>query len=109
VAYDEVLAARLRDALLAVAPEERRMFGALAWLVGGNLAVGVVGDDLLVRVPREEYDAALREPGARRFQFKGTGRVMSGFVVVDGEVLDDDVLRSWVERGVAYAASLPPK
>lgn len=106
MAYDEVLAGRVDDALLGVVTEQRRMFGALAWLVAGNLAVGVVGDDLLVRVPREEYDAALAEPGAR--PFAGMGRVMKGFVLVAGEELDDDVLRSWVERGVSYAESLPP-
>ncbi len=106
MAYDEVLAGRVADALLAVPAEQRRMFGALAWLVAGNLAVGVVGDDLLVRVPRDEYEAVLAEPGVR--PFAGTGRVMKGFVLVAGEQLDDDVLRSWVERGVSYAESLPP-
>lgn len=104
MAYDEVLAGRVADALLGVATEQRRMFGALAWLVRGNLAVGVVGDDLLVRVPPEEYDTALAEPGVR--PFAGTGRVMKGFVLVAGEELDDDVLRSWVDRGVAHAGTL---
>lgn len=105
MAYDQILAGRLRDVLPEA--EERRMFGALAFLVGGNLATGVVGDDLLVRLPREDVDAALRRPGVR--PFAGNGRVMRGFVVVAGETLDDDVLRWWVERGVSYAASMPPK
>ncbi len=103
--YDEVLAGRLREVLPDAA--ERRMFGALAFFVGGNLATGVIGDDLLVRLPREEVDAAVAEAGVRPFE--GNGRVMRGFVVVEGEALDDDVLRSWVERGVAYAASLPQR
>ena len=109
MAFDEVLAGRLRELAAEGGHPEKRMFGALAWFAGGNLAYGVIGDDLLVRVPRESYDAALREPGVRAFRFKESGRVMSGFVVVDGEVLDDDVLRSWVARGVSYASSLPPK
>ncbi len=109
MAYDDVLAERLRDLLAEEVPDasQRRMFGALVFMVGGNIATGVVGDDLLVRLPREEADAALARPGVR--PFAGPKRVMSGFVLVDGETLDDDVLRTWVERGVAYAATLPPK
>jgi hypothetical protein len=104
MAYDAVLAERVRD--LCDLPG-RPMFGGLAYLLAGNLACCVVGDDLLVRVPPDEYHAALRSPGARVFDL--TGRVMTGWVVVAGEVLDDDVLASWVGRGVSYAGSLPPK
>lgn len=107
MAYDEVLAGRVRDAAVDVPLVEKRMFGGVAFLLNGNMATGVVGDDLIVRVPKEEYDALLGEPGARVFDM--TGRSMTGWLVVAGDVLDDDVLAAWVERGVAYAGSLPPK
>lgn len=105
MAYDEVLAGRVRD--VAGGLPERRMFGALAWMLDGNMAYGVLGDDLLVRVPPAEQAALLGEPGARPFVM--AGRPSKGWVVVAGEVLDDDVLRTWVDRGAAYAATLPPK
>jgi len=105
VAYDEVLAERVRD--LAGGLAEKKMFGGLALMLSGNMAVGVLGDDLLVRVPRESMDAMLAEPGTRPFEMGG--RVSQGWLMVAGEALDDDVLRSWVTRGVAYAESLPPK
>jgi len=109
VAYDERLAERVRDALSAV-PDlaEITMFGGLCFTVRGHMAVGVNGDDLMVRLPREEGEAALAEPGARPMDF--TGRPMKGFLFVgrDGYRTAKQ-LRRWVERSVAYASSLPPK
>jgi TfoX N-terminal domain len=109
MAYDEGLATRVRDVLgdrsgLA----EMKMFGGLAFLLNGNMACGVRGDDLIVRVAAGEADAALGEPGTRPFDL--TGRPMKGWLMVDaaGHAEDDD-LRRWVGRGLAYASSLPPK
>ena len=104
VAYDETLAERVRERCDLPG---KRMFGGIAFLLAGNMAVGVVGGDLMVRVPPGEYDDCLRQPGARPFDL--TGRVMKGWVIVSGDVLDDDTLADWVERGTAYAGSLPPK
>ena len=109
MAYDEGLAQRIRDRLGA-APEitERRMFGGLAFLLHGNMAVGVTGDDLMVRVGPEAADAALARPGARLFDM--TGRPMRGWVLVDGAALtEDEVLDAWLTEGRAFAATLPPK
>ena len=109
MAYDEGLAQRIRDRLGAV-PEftERRMFGGLAFLLHGNMAVGVTGDDLMVRVGPEAADAALARPGARLFDM--TGRPMRGWVLVDGAALtEDEVLDAWLTEGRAFAATLPPK
>jgi TfoX/Sxy family transcriptional regulator of competence genes len=109
MAYDEGLATRVRE-VLGDQPgvAEKKMFGGLAFLVGGNMACGVRGDDLMVRVAADQADAALEEPGARPFAM--TGRPMKGWLLVaaDGHAEDDD-LRRWVGRGVAYAGSLPPK
>jgi hypothetical protein len=108
MAYDEALAERIRGRLRdEPAIAEKKMFGGLAFLEHGNMAVGVIGDDLLVRVPPDDTDAALRHPGVRRFDM--SGRPMRGWLVVAGEGLDDDTLASWIERSRAYVATLPPK
>jgi TfoX/Sxy family transcriptional regulator of competence genes len=109
MAYDEGLATRIRDAIgnrsgLA----EKRMFGGLAFLVHGNMACGVRGEDLIVRLAADAAEAVQGEPGVRPFDL--TGRPMKGWLLVaaDGHAEDED-LRRWVDRSVAYAASLPPK
>jgi TfoX/Sxy family transcriptional regulator of competence genes len=109
MAYDEGLATRVRE-LLQERPGvvEKQMFGGLAFLVQGNMACGVSGDALMVRVAPDTAEAALGEPGARPFDM--TGRPMKGWLLVDADGhAEDDDLRRWVHRGVAYAASLPPK
>jgi TfoX/Sxy family transcriptional regulator of competence genes len=109
MAFDEALAERVRD-VLGDAPDvvARRMFGGIAFMIAGNMACGVMGDDLLVRVGRDDQAACLALPFARTMEM--SGRVMGGFVVVDADGLDeDDVLEAWVERGSAYAGTLPPK
>lgn len=107
MAFDEVLAGRVRDIAGDAPLAEKRMFGGLAFLLDGNMAVGVTGDDLIVRVAKADTEALLAEPGARPFDM--TGRPMTGWLLVAGDVLDDDVLATWVGRGVSYAGSLPPK
>lgn len=109
MAFDEGLADRIRDVVAdRLDVTEKRMFGGLAFLVNGNMAVGVHHDDLMVRLPAEEHEAALGEPGARVFDM--TGRPMKGWLVVDAAALaEDDDLRRWVGRGVAFACTFPPK
>lgn len=109
VAYDEVLADRVRDVLEPhVGTTERKMFGGVAFMFHGNMAVGILGDELMVRVPKERYEATLTEPHVRVMDF--TGRPMRGFVVVgpDG-IAEDGDLAAWVDRGMSHAGSLPPK
>jgi TfoX/Sxy family transcriptional regulator of competence genes len=109
VAYDEVLAERVRDALaLAAELAERKMFGGLAFMLRGNMCCGVVGDELVVRVGPQGHTDALAAPHVRPMDF--TGRPMTGMVYVgrDGVAADGD-LRGWVERGAAHARALPPK
>ncbi|MHB9857421.1 TfoX/Sxy family protein [Streptomyces sp. YIM S03343] len=109
MAYDEGLAERIRERLAAdPAVTEKRMFGGIAFLYGGNMAVGVTGDDLIVRVGPDATDEALARPGARLFDM--TGRPMRGWVVVAGSaVAEDSELGAWIEEGRAFAAGLPPK
>jgi TfoX/Sxy family transcriptional regulator of competence genes len=109
MAYDEGLATRVRELIGdEVGLAEKKMFGGLAFLVHGNMACGVHGDELIVRTDRATFDTYLAEPGAKPFLM--TGRKMTGWLLVEesGHSEDDD-LRRWVGRGVDYARSLPPK
>ena len=109
MAYDEALAERIR-ALIGADPRvsERKMFGGIAFMVGGNMCCGIVRDELMVRLGPEKYEQALAQPHARPMDFNG--RPMKGmvYVGVDGFKSDSD-LAGWVERGVRYAGSLPAK
>jgi hypothetical protein len=110
MAYDEDLADRVRE---CVASEpglsEKRMFGGLAFLINGNMAVSASGrGGLLLRVEPGQTDSLVSAPQVGRFQMRG--REMDGWLRVDaGAVQTDDSLREWVAHGVAYARSLPPK
>jgi len=109
VAYDESLADRVRDALSARADlSERKMFGGIAFMVGGNMAVGVIEDDLMVRLDPADAEQALTEPHTRPMDF--TGKPMRGMLFVDSEgMASDEDLAGWVDAGADFAASLPPK
>lgn len=109
MAYDEELADRVRAALAPrEALSERKMFGGIAFMVGGNMACGVIGSELMVRLDREEAERATGRPHARPMDF--TGRPMPGMVYVSAEgIADDRDLADWVEAGADHAASLPPK
>ncbi|HEV8653870.1 MAG TPA: TfoX/Sxy family protein [Actinomycetes bacterium] len=109
MAYDEGLATRIRELIGGESGlAEKKMFGGLAFLLNGNMACGVHGDDLIVRTDPTVYETSLSESGVRPFDL--TGRPMKGWILVDtsGHGEDDD-LRRWVDRGVGYARSLPPK
>jgi hypothetical protein len=109
VAFDEGLAERVRDQLAGM-PEvrERKMFGGLCFLCDGNMACGIVGDELMVRVGPDRWADALSRPHAREMDF--TGRSMKGMVFVSMLGLaEDDDLASWVDLGTTFARSLAPK
>ena len=109
MAYDESLAQRVRDVLEA-RPDlsERKMFGGIAFMLAGNMAVGVIDDDLMVRLDPDDARRALAEAHVRPMDF--TGRPPRNMVFVDaaGTAGDED-LAAWVEAGADHAASLPPK
>jgi TfoX/Sxy family transcriptional regulator of competence genes len=110
MAYDESLAERIRGMLGDRPVEEKRMFGGLAFLVGGHMSVSASGKGgLLVRFDPAETEALRGEPGAEEFAMGGRGP-MDGWLRVRPDVLDDDaVLQRWVDRGVRFAESLPPQ
>ena len=109
MSYNEELAARVREIVIEKAdPVERKMFGGVAFMVGGHMCVGVIKDDLVVRLGEDGTDDALRHPAARPMDF--TGKPMKGFlyVGVEGTTKERD-LRAWIDKGLAFVGSLPPK
>ena len=109
MAYDEQLADRVR-AVLATwrGVSEKRMFGGLTFLIDGHTCCGIVGDELMVCVGPLAYVTALAKRRAREMDF--TGRPLRGYVCVAREGLrTDQAVRSWVEWGVTFTQSLPPK
>ena len=111
MAYDEALAERVRE-LMAARPGvvERKMFGGVGWMIGGNMAVGVMREtELVVRIEPEETEAACREPHVHEFGREGR-KPMKGFILVEPAGLEGDAeLERWVGVGAARAASMPPK
>lgn len=110
MAYDEALAERIRVLTAGEPVVEKKMFGGLAFLLGGHLAVSASGHGgLLVRVEPSQTEALLAEPGAAPMEMGGRGG-MAGWLRVDAEaVADEEALATWVQRGLDHAGSLPPK
>jgi TfoX/Sxy family transcriptional regulator of competence genes len=110
VAYDEKLAARVRELVGRERElQEKKMFGGLAFLIGGNMAIAASGQGgLLVRVDPDESDDLVKKTKAREMVMRG--RKMRGWLRVDADdVRTKAQLAKWVERGTAYASSLPTK
>jgi len=109
MSFDETLAARVRKGLSrSSGVTERSMFGGIAWMLDGNMFVGIVKDELMVRVGPDAHEAAVAEPHARMMDF--ARRPMRGYVFVASEGLQTDAsLAGWVERGAAFTATLPAK
>lgn len=109
MAYDEALAERVRKAAGDKRGiTERKMFGGLAFMLRGNMFVGVLEKSLMARVGPENYERALAFPGAREMDF--TGRPMRGYVFVDSAGLKSPAqLKRWVSLCADFAATLPAK
>lgn len=110
MAYDEELADRVRKVLWAEPGlVEKRMFGGLAFLIGGHIAVAATRDGrLLLKLDEEELEQAVALPHVAPMVMRG--REMVGWVRVDADALADEAeLTTWIDHGTAYARSLPPK
>jgi TfoX/Sxy family transcriptional regulator of competence genes len=109
MSYDEGLAERLYEVFEGrVGYSDKRMFGGLGFMVQGHMVVGIVKDELMVRVGKEGWAEALTLPGARPMDF--TGRPMKTMVFVDqGALQSDEELEAWVQRALDFVLSLPPK
>jgi len=109
MAYDEGLEHRVME-LLEERPGvvRKKMFGGVCFLTHGNMACGIINDHLIVRVGLDGYEASLKFPHTRKFDL--TGKPMKGWVMVSSEGYEsDEDLFEWIQRGVRYALSLPPK
>ena len=108
--YDETIASRIRESLGAEADlTEKEMFGGLAFLIGGHMAVAASGQGgLMVRCDPEQTNQLLHEPGTHPMEMQD--REIDGWLRVDADaVAGEQELTTWVGRGAAYARSLPPK
>ena len=107
--FSEALAQRVRDLLYPLtSAEEKKMFGGVAFMVSGNMTVGVLQDNLIARVGLENYQDSLRKLGTDLFQ--PTGKPMAGWVTVapDGHQTDED-LKYWIELALEFVKTLPAK
>jgi TfoX/Sxy family transcriptional regulator of competence genes len=109
MAFSEALAQRVRDVLYPLTPaEEKKIFGGIAFMVSGNMTVGVNQDDLIVRVGLENYESALKKPDVNLF--KPTGKPMAGWITVapDGQGTEED-LKYWIKMALEFVNTLPTK
>lgn len=109
MAFDETLAARIRQAFVRKKGiAEKKMFGGVGYLLNGNLLVGVWKNSLIARLGPEQAGTALEEPHVSEFNI--TGRAMKGWVLVAPPgVDDDDQLKDWIQRAVKFVGKLPAK
>jgi TfoX/Sxy family transcriptional regulator of competence genes len=109
MAFDESLAARIRDALARKrGVEEKKMFGGVGYLLHGNMLVGVWKNSMIVRVGSDSYDDALLEPHVREFDI--TGRAIKGWVLVEPEGIEnDEQLTDWIEWATRFVRTLTAK
>jgi len=115
--FDEGLLQRIEEAIERLNPEfnfaianydGKKMFGGYGVMFRGNMGIGILGPDIIVRVGPDPYEELLKEPGVRVFDF--TGKPMRGWIVVASEYLaEDDGLDNWLKRGIRFAMSLPAK
>jgi TfoX/Sxy family transcriptional regulator of competence genes len=107
VAYNEELAERVRELLAdRTDVEEKKMFGGLTFMVGGQMCCGVLKGDLVVRIEPTDFESLVAQPHVRPFDF--TGRPMQGIVYVDNNALSaPEALRMWVQRGTDYVTAHP--
>ena len=108
--YSEAQAARVRKALAGRKEiTEKEMFGGIAFLLGGNMCVGVHGEDLIVRIEPSTTEAMLNEPGAKPFDLSGRPAMAGWLLVSPAGYRTEPALKAWIARGVGFASSLPKK
>lgn len=109
MAYDSGLEARIEECIADMTGvSTRKMFGGLCFMLNGNMACGIIGSELMVRVGPEKYQLALMNPAAREMDF--TGKPLKGMVYIsESGVESDDDLQYWLQQGINFAASLPAK
>ena len=110
MAYNQKLAERIRAKTEGLPLIEKKMFGGVGYLLHGNMACGILGNDLIVRVPLDEYEKMLKRAHVKIFTMKSGPRPMKGWIMVEPDgYKTSDLLGKWVKIGIEFAATLPPK
>jgi len=108
MAYNQGLAKRIRESSGEIPFVEKKMFGGVGFLVQGNMAVGVYKDDMIVRVKPDKHEKLLKKKHTKIFDI--TGRPMKGWLMVEPEGCKTaKQLDNWIQEGVEFALTLPPK
>ncbi len=110
MAYDLKLAERIRAEVQGLPIIEKKMFGGVGYMLHGNMAVGILGDDLIVRVGVDDYESMLKRAHVKIFTMNGSPKPMKGWLMVEPSgTKSAKGLAQWVKLGVEFAAALPPK
>lgn len=108
MAFDDQLVDRIRVILKNENLIEKKMFGGIGYLINGNMACGVHGNNLIVRVGKDQYTNLLNRPSAKPFDL--TGKAMSGWLeIIPSGTRDEKELAEWIRLGVEFARTLPSK
>lgn len=107
--YDEGLYERIDEILNGrIEFTAKKMFGGICYLIRGNMLGGIINDELIVRAGKEKHTELLKQKHTRVFDI--TGKVMKGWILIEPEGIDsDEKLEYWLQMGIQFAASLPPK
>jgi TfoX/Sxy family transcriptional regulator of competence genes len=110
MAYNLKLAERIKSEVKGLPVIEKKMFGGTGYMLHGNMTVGILGDDLIVRVPADKQESLLKRAHVKVFTMKSGPRPMKGWIMVEPNGYKTaEQLSEWVQMGVEFAASLPPK
>jgi len=110
MAYNLKLAERIKKEMQGLPFIEKKMFGGTGYMLHGNMACGILGDDLIVRVSPEDHEALLKRAHVKVFTMKQGPRPMKGWLMVEPEGYKyAKQLAQWIKQGVEFAATLPPK
>jgi TfoX/Sxy family transcriptional regulator of competence genes len=110
MAYNEKLAERIRAEFGEIPFIGKKMFGGVGYLLNGNMACGILGDDMIVRVGLDDYESLLKRKHTKIFTMKGSPRPMKGWLMVEPDGYKTArQLGAWVKIGVEFALTLPSK
>lgn len=110
MAYNLKLAERIQAELNGIPFVEKKMFGGVGYILNGNMACGILGEDMIVRVSVDEYETLLKRTHVKIFTMKGGPKPMKGWLMVEPEgCKTKKQLSAWVKKGVEFTLTLPPK
>ena len=110
MAYNLKLAERILAELNGIPFVEKKMFGGVGYILNGNMACGILGEDMIVRVSVDEYETLLKRTHVKIFTMKGGPKPMKGWLMVEPEgCKTKKQLCAWIKKGVEFTLTLPPK